>query len=926
MFKYTHDKDINKIKEIKEIKEITNKSSNPVYINFVNKTLIYVDEVNKLQSNDKLWNDAEAEIKRIKSELNYNDFNKQATQKYKEYLAQFTSLTFNIELLINRLDLLMLNAENDNVQNLNIYEKIYDSIMNLIYNTTSTLGNYDEQYKVDTDLKDFYDKSVELTENWKKIEELIKTFKPLDNEFLKFKKNMTHTDTYKVIKQIRDKRNKSLKRTTKSDTSTSIVQPDTPIINPIQSSSIESSEDTYFKKLKEYGTLFHDNVRKVCKNINNNPKFYNIYELYTDVSAMLKLKTQFLGLGSQYSDKTKEINELNQRKGTSNDTYDQLIDHAVQYLTEANRLLQNDKDREQTRKIIKEFEIISDTDIKDALTIYNTNIKQYIDAEKRFNDNIQIFHNKIITYIKTKDNNINILTNIYTSVMAIICDKKTANKEKDTEYEIYNNDNMRYIYNFYLKGMEIVKEWENIVVLVKEFSPLTDKFSRLSNSQLLNECCKLYTTTKNETTNKQEVPPNIVSKTSSTNVDSILNTAQNVINKNDKYTIVGGGKKLVFPKLLYVLEQFTKASINTMGLCNTNPNCNDIYDLTTGTVYTRDKDGNVLYKDGREVKNWLDDDKCFGLGEFGGDCNSLAVYLLSGDIKNLNDISDNVLDKLTKNVSNMNPGTIEQILKTFSVKTENGPRGQVPTSLEYWGNNTLKSLVSNEKRIEILKNVKLLKFLKTVIEYAQKYPEILEVNKKIDKTIDNKRKHSLVPSFIPIPMKDCRKYDEMYRTALNDAPRIYNPLLGRVIPGAIPVPMNQLSPVGIMIGGGGDNLEPTARLLNSMYNNVLLKFERSGCSLNQQDKDKIKCAIEKLSRLETSLQKKLIDLNTYSEIERNCTGNMVSMQDIKDRDIQRLKESVSNMTNDVNSNLYKQSNIISLFMGGILKQLAGHVQ
>ena len=364
--------------------------------------------------------------------------------------------------------------------------------------------------------------------------------------------------------------------------------------------------------------------------------------------------------------------------------------------------------------------------------------------------------------------------------------------------------------------------------------------------------------------------------------------------------------------------------MNETGQCNTDQNCNDfgdVYDLSTGTLYKRDNEGQLLYKNGKPVENWLDDGRCYGLGDFGDDCEALGISLLTGNITYFNNISDSILDKLIKGVSNMNPGTIERILKTFGVKTENGPRGQVPTSLEYWGTHTLKSLVSNEVRTDILKNEKLLKFLKTIIEYTQRNPEILEVNNKLDNSIDNRRTFSQVPKFVPIPPSDCNKYNDMYKTALNDAPRIYNPLLGRVIPGAVLSPFKPaLSSIGVMIGGG-DNLEPTARLLNSMYNNILLRFERSGCALNQQDKDKIKCAIEKLNRLETNLQKVLRDLHIYSEVERNCTGASVSLKDIEDRDIQRLHDSVSQMTNTVNTNLLKQSNIVNLFMDSILKQL-----
>jgi len=393
---------------------------------------------------------------------------------------------------------------------------------------------------------------------------------------------------------------------------------------------------------------------------------------------------------------------------------------------------------------------------------------------------------------------------------------------------------------------------------------------------------------------------------------------------SSKIEQTGDANELNFKNFIKAIEYFTALSINTTSPCDINPNCDDfgdIYDLSTGNLYIRDNDGNLSYKDGRKVGNWLEDKRCYGLGEVEGDCDDLAFKLLSGNIAQCCDISDSIFDKLTKDVSNMNPGTIEQILKNFGVKTENGPRGQVPTSLEYWGTHTLKSLVSNEIRIEVLKNEKLLKFLKTVIEFAQRNPEILDVNKKLDNSIDNRRTFSLVPKFVPIPPKECNNFNDMYQTVLNTVPRINNPLLGTMIPGTVPYQFNNFNNMYNNMTGGGSNLEPTAQLLNSMYNNILLRFERSGCALNQQDKDKIKCAIEKLSRLETNLQKVLRDLQIYSEVERNCTGASVSLKDIEDRDITRLRESVSQMTNTMNTNLYKQSDIIKLLMDKIFKQL-----
>ena len=401
-------------------------------------------------------------------------------------------------------------------------------------------------------------------------------------------------------------------------------------------------------------------------------------------------------------------------------------------------------------------------------------------------------------------------------------------------------------------------------------------------------------------------------------------------------TLLSGGASyagLDFVEFQRSLKHFIDIAIGITGSCDIDPNCDDfgdVYDLTTGSIYTR-KGSELLNKDGTPVQNWLDDTRCYGIGDVTPDeCETLAWSVLTGSINDVTKLADSgLLKKLTGSVSKMNPGTLEQILKTFGVQFESGPQGQIPTSLEYWGLNTLKTLVSADTQKIILENSDLLKFLKTVIEFVRQNPAILKINSTIDNSVNTQRTYSLVPQFVPVNQNNAAQCESVYTTALLNTPLIPTTTLMNPVMNTFPVPFSPFGNVGMRGGslhGGDSNLEPTARLLNSMYSNILMRFERAGCALSQQDKDRIKCAIDKLNRLELNLQKVLQELHVYSEVEKSCTGAAVTLQNIEDRDITRLKQSVSEMSSLVSANLHKQHNIVDVMIREVLQRLTNFVR
>jgi hypothetical protein len=339
--------------------------------------------------------------------------------------------------------------------------------------------------------------------------------------------------------------------------------------------------------------------------------------------------------------------------------------------------------------------------------------------------------------------------------------------------------------------------------------------------------------------------------------------------------------------------------------------CDDLnfYDLVSNVVYGRDEQGLYRMENGNKVHPQFDVKNCLGNNV---DCDStVATCLLSGNPATLAKCLDSLKSEqmfavAQSEINKLHPSVLENLLTTFGfhiVKHSNGLH--LPTSFEDWKKSVLPKSVSPTVQNAILKNEKLMTYLRAIVNIVRSNPIILHPNANVDIVGNYAKKAGLKPFVQPVfTSSKAKNFAE--QGVLLSGPSFLSPLalnLPNVMsrfatPLGMPMGMGMGMP-GFMMGG--DSSCVNADLLTRTFNNLYSQMERSGKSLVEEDKRKVENAINRVAKLEGELNRLMDDVKLYTRL--NETFNFGSPVPVNPTNLQTIVDDTRAHRADVSQSL-----------------------
>lgn len=346
----------------------------------------------------------------------------------------------------------------------------------------------------------------------------------------------------------------------------------------------------------------------------------------------------------------------------------------------------------------------------------------------------------------------------------------------------------------------------------------------------------------------------------------------------------------------------------------------DLYDMTTGKLYTKDAIGEYKLGD-VEIRDT----------EYTGLTSGDLVYecILSGDADKLSRClsrfsSGNMSTQADFEITKMHPKVMMKILKTFAVSFV----GHNVEPYVSWNGNLRSRLVSkmgeergSQTHRAIVGNKKLLEYLRCVINHVGKHPELLNLETGYGNGVD-----SPLPGQVSEIGKAKLNYfvrpEKMDRTDVleTNLGMLSNQLnlLPQNFMQSVNVPLNVSNmtfgvnplmglPSGLGMRGGAGCVDQVANSLESTYNEILKEMNSKGKDLVQSDKDRILKGIYQIKDNNEKITKALQDLKAFASLNTSLTHGLgvVELKDVQgssninlDSQIQTLQSTVNTISSD----------------------------
>ena len=386
------------------------------------------------------------------------------------------------------------------------------------------------------------------------------------------------------------------------------------------------------------------------------------------------------------------------------------------------------------------------------------------------------------------------------------------------------------------------------------------------------------------------------------------------------------------------------------------------YDMAQDQVFSRDATGNLQVKgaDGKLVS-------ADTLERTTGVPSTIYTCILKGDPKELSRclgaIDDaSIYDEAQKEVKQMNRDTLIRLLATFAV--EQRANGASEEYLE-WVSSLHQRLSAkmgadkgNKTADAILKNKKLCKYIKTLMDFQRVNTALHNVNNANLSDLPQ-RTISTKSSLAYFRAPEIKRADALSRSLglmvqnLNVLPQDMlslfrpgiqsnlsygHPLAGIAGMGGMPgMPMGAM---GFMPGMGGipgmggmgfsgqygGGLEDVhVQNLRAIYGEILQEMTRKGKDLVQEDKDRIERAINQIEKNNKQVSSALADLKAFVKLDNvitNGLGNTVGLNEISGSSrMPNVRRSISNLENCVNRTSRDQVSLLTALIEQVYRPM-----
>lgn len=365
----------------------------------------------------------------------------------------------------------------------------------------------------------------------------------------------------------------------------------------------------------------------------------------------------------------------------------------------------------------------------------------------------------------------------------------------------------------------------------------------------------------------------------------------------------------------------------------------DLYDMTTGKLYTKDATGEYKFDD-VEIRDT----------EYTGLKSDDLVYecILSGDADKLSrclgkfttgDMSKQTGFEITK----MHPKNMMKILKTFVVSTADNAvepyvlwhgslRARLVSKMgEERGSQTHKSIIGNKK---------LLEYLRCVINHVGKHPELLSLENGYGNGVESPLPRQVgeigkakLNYFVKPKMDKMSSLEAnlgVLSTELNLLPQNFMQ--------SVNLPMNlqnmqfgtnQLMGMGLSQGmglgmrGGAGCVDQVANSLESTYNEILKEMNSKGKDLVQSDKDRILKGIHQIKDNNEKITKALNDLKAFASLNTALTHGLdvVELKDVQRSSSVKLDSQIQNLQSSVNTISTDQVGLMTALVQQVLSPM-----
>ena len=374
----------------------------------------------------------------------------------------------------------------------------------------------------------------------------------------------------------------------------------------------------------------------------------------------------------------------------------------------------------------------------------------------------------------------------------------------------------------------------------------------------------------------------------------------------------------------------------------------DLYDLSSDSVFTHDRDGNLL-QNGKPVDdNQLTSSPCATTGIPAGKCDQVFECILSGDSKQLHRCLSKFRDEEMFNVASseikkMNPSVLVKILDTFSIRHNKGSVEHYMVWLSDFKNRLVAAMgeqLGTKTFNVISENKKLLNYLHEIMNLASGNPalfgkqsELSDMpNKEFKKTSNVKYFYrpdtadgaAMMPTHLDsllnqlriLPQDLTNQYSAMIRTA-GVIPSMALPL-GMGLRGGARKGKSHKNMIG-----GGDNVT----VIKEAYRNILAAMQKRGKDLVDEDKKQIETAIKQLEENNRKLEKALKDLQAFVKLSDavDVGISQVTLKDVENLSTQNLtslRSTVSNLENCVGRVTRDQVGLMTSLIDQVFRPMA----
>jgi hypothetical protein len=374
----------------------------------------------------------------------------------------------------------------------------------------------------------------------------------------------------------------------------------------------------------------------------------------------------------------------------------------------------------------------------------------------------------------------------------------------------------------------------------------------------------------------------------------------------------------------------------------------ELYDLSSDSVFTHDRDGNLLQNGEKVDDTLLTKSPCATTGIAAAKCDQVFECILSGDSKQLHRCLSKFRDEEMFNVASseikkMNPRVLVKILDTFSIRHNKGSVEHYMVWLSDFKNRLVAAMgeqLGTKTFNVISENKKLLNYLHEIMNLASGNPALFGKqsdlsdmpNKEFKKTSNVKYFYrpdtadgaammpthldSLLNQLRVLPQDLSNQYSAMIRTA-GVIPSMALPL-GMGLRGGARKGKSHKNMIG-----GGDNVT----VIKEAYRNILAAMQKRGKDLVDEDKKQIETAIKQLEENNKKLEKALKDLQAFVKLSDavDVGISQVTLKDVENLSTQNLtslRSTVSNLESCVGRVTRDQVGLMTSLIDQVFRPMA----